>query len=105
MLCWDIPKAEEALDSLRFSTYIYRVNLDGYWKFRDLTCKESELCLNPPPLLPFLCGACKSKAAKLCMSTGEGLPTTTGCREDRVQNFNGPLFNVIKHFFGNENKT
>lgn len=35
------------------------------------------------------------------------MPTKKGRREDRIQNFNRLLFNVVKHifFFGNENKT
>lgn len=62
-------------------------------------------------LLPFTAPSLKSAKAtrRLLLSSaarmGESLPTTTGRKEDRVQNFNGLLFNVVKHFFGNENKT
>lgn len=59
------------------------------------------------PSLPFS-EVSKSNAPAAAGSAahmGEGLPTTTGRKEDRVQHFNGLLFNVVKHFFGNENKT
>lgn len=78
------------------------------WKFCDLTPKQAGLWIQPPSLR---CPSLKSAKAtrRLLLGSaarmGEGLPTTTGRKEDRVQNFNGLLFNVVKHFFGNENKT
>lgn len=77
--------------------------------FEILTPEQAGLWLKPPALCcPFPVKSAKARRWLLFGSAtrmGEGLPTTTGRREDRVQNFNGPLFNVAKHFFGNENKT